>query len=186
MGPIPCQKFCRFSSFLKPLIAAVAFLALWMSLLIYTQNFNSISQKIYTIHKTFKQKSIQLDDGLTLEEKQLIEKLGLENPGMDGTGVELPKNLTEDIQKLVQEGYDNDFFNSFVSNLISINRILPDVRSKECKAKVYSNLPKCTVFIPFRNENWKTLLRTVHSVINNSPLELIEEILVVDDASTRG
>lgn len=115
-----------------------------------------------------------------------LQELGLVNPGDNGEAVKLPQNLSAEVERLVKEGYDNYGHNAFVSNLVSLNRYLPDLRSDVCKNKVYTNLPKASIVIPFHNEHWMTLMRTVHSVLNRSPLELIEEILLVDDASTFG
>lgn len=39
--------------------------------------------------------------------------------------------------------------------------------------------------MPFFNEHFSTLLRTAYSVLNRSPADLIAEIILVDDASTK-
>lgn len=127
-----------------------------------------------------------MEFGIEPEYRKYIEELGLKDPGEYGAAVILPKNISDEIKKKVEEGYNRHGFNAFVSNLISIDRKLTDTRSEECKMKRYDNLPKCSVVIPFYNEEWTLLLRTVHGVINRSPDHLIEEIVLVDDASDRG
>ena len=77
-------------------------------------------------------------------------------------------------------------FNTYVSDLISMNRTIPDIRPKECKHWDYpENLPTVSVVIVFHNEGWTPLLRTVHSVLLRSPPELIESIVMVDDDSDK-
>lgn len=48
-----------------------------------------------------------------------------------------------------------------------------------------SELPTVSVVVPFYNEHFSTLLRTCWSVINRSPPELLNEIILVDDYSSK-
>ncbi|XP_048579624.1 polypeptide N-acetylgalactosaminyltransferase 13 isoform X2 [Nematostella vectensis] len=103
-------------------------------------------------------------------------------PGEMGQAVTL--NFME--KKNEEAGYAMHAFNLAASDKVSIQRNLVDVRNSKCKAKKYPlHLPKSSIIICFHNEAWSTLLRTVHSVINRTPPRLLEEILLIDDASNR-
>ncbi|XP_064143203.1 polypeptide N-acetylgalactosaminyltransferase 13 isoform X3 [Loxodonta africana] len=105
-----------------------------------------------------------------------------QGPGEMGKAVLIPK----DDQEKMKELFKINQFNLMASDLIALNRSLPDVRLEGCKTKVYPDeLPNTSVVIVFHNEAWSTLLRTVHSVINRSPHYLLSEVILVDDASER-
>lgn len=56
-----------------------------------------------------------------------------------------------------------------------------------CKYWTYpKQLPRTSVIIVFHNEGWSSLLRTVHSILNRTPPQFLEEILLVDDFSSKG
>ena len=53
-----------------------------------------------------------------------------------------------------------------------------------CKSKSYpSYLPKASVIICFYNEAWSSLIRTVHTVLERTSKQLLQEIILVDDKS---
>ncbi|RWS31791.1 putative polypeptide N-acetylgalactosaminyltransferase 9-like protein [Leptotrombidium deliense] len=104
--------------------------------------------------------------------------------GEMGKPVILPKNLSKEIEKRVSQGWADNAFNQYISDLISTSRSLPDVRDPACKNLQYEKeLPATSVIICFHNEAWSVLIRTVHSVLNRSPAHLIKEIILVDDFS---
>lgn len=78
-------------------------------------------------------------------------------------------------------------FNTYVSDMISMTRTIPDIRPSECKWWHYpEDLPTVSVVIVFHNEGWTPLLRTVHTVIHRSPKNILKEIVMVDDFSDKG
>ncbi len=92
---------------------------------------------------------------------------------------------TDDMKVLMENLQKENNFNLLASEMISLHRSLPDPRYDECKHLLYpKKLPTTSVIIIFHNEAWTTLLRTIWSVIDRSPNELIKEIILVDDMST--
>lgn len=92
---------------------------------------------------------------------------------------------SDDIKPLMDQLRKEHNFNLLASDMTSLHRTLPDPRYDECKILSYpEKLPTTSVIIIFHDEAWTTLLRTVWSVIDRSPSELIKEIILVDDMST--
>ena len=105
---------------------------------------------------------------------------GRTGPGEHGKSHKLRVDQREEEEKL--KGVYG--FNQLVSDELSLNRTVPDLREEECKYWDYpEDLPTATVVLVFHNEGWSTLLRTVHSVLNRSPAKFLEEVLLVDDKS---
>ncbi|VDD95644.1 unnamed protein product [Enterobius vermicularis] len=110
--------------------------------------------------------------------------------GEDGKAVRLSN--ADDIRS--DDTFGINQFNLMVSDMIALNRSLPDVRRHQCRTKEYpgnelfidpSTLPSTSVIIVYHNEAFSTLMRTVISVITRSPKEVLKEIILVDDFSTR-
>ncbi|KAK3607871.1 hypothetical protein CHS0354_038301 [Potamilus streckersoni] len=110
--------------------------------------------------------------------KSNVTKTGELGQGISFVGEE--KNIAERLMK-------HYHINVYASDLIPLNRIVPDSRFINCSRIQYlEDLPSASVIIPFYDEWPSILLRTVYSVINRTPRHLLEEIILVDDGSTMG
>ncbi|GBN95227.1 Polypeptide N-acetylgalactosaminyltransferase 13, partial [Araneus ventricosus] len=124
----------------------------------------------------------QIDNLILSMPRRLVNSNPSHWPGEMGRAVIIPPEEEE----LRKEKFKLNQFNLLASDRIALNRTLPDVRAEGCKNKKYApKLPSTSIVIVFHNEAWSTLLRTIHSVIRMSPKELIEEIILVDDASEK-
>nr|XP_058946855.1 polypeptide N-acetylgalactosaminyltransferase 13-like [Pocillopora verrucosa] len=108
------------------------------------------------------------------------------NPGGLGEGGKPAYLMSDEDKKLAEQHFGDHSFNWVLSDKISLDRTLEDVRGDRCKAKhnTYpTKLPTTTVIICFHKERLSVLLRTIHSVINRTPPDLLSGIIVVDDFS---
>ncbi|XP_069111314.1 polypeptide N-acetylgalactosaminyltransferase 13-like [Argopecten irradians] len=107
-------------------------------------------------------------------------------PGEMGYSYVVKKDQLPPAEKAKYESmFEKHQFSKYVSDMISVRRRLPDKRKQSCKDEVFNKpLPTTSIIICFHNEAWSVLLRTVWSVLDRSPINLINEIILVDDFSS--
>ena len=108
--------------------------------------------------------------------------LGVRADGLPGyTPKSCPTNYD-----MRQELLGNGFF-ARLSDCLPLDRDIMDGRHRMCRAQTYDldTMPTTSVIFVFYNENYSTLLRSIHSVLNRTPPKLLQEIILVDDGSDR-
>ncbi|RDD38575.1 Polypeptide N-acetylgalactosaminyltransferase 11 [Trichoplax sp. H2] len=90
--------------------------------------------------------------------------------------------------KFYQKGYQKHAFNELLSQRIGFLRDIPDTRHPSCRLEGtfynQSNLPAASIIICFHEEALSALFRTVYSVLDRSPTDLVHEIILIDDYSS--
>ena len=101
----------------------------------------------------------------------------------------------ESYKDILDDGFNFEKFNALrentgnqlgsVSNYISIKRRLKDFRPLGCLEKSYAidKLPKASIVIIFCNELLTFVLRAIWGILDQTPKDLVHEIILVDDGS---
>lgn len=116
-------------------------------------------------------------------QKDLLRQKEIPQLGEGGKIAHLrdPEDIAEGEKQLAKIA-----LNQALSEHISYNRTVPDARHPACRKKHYdvNSLLTTSVIVIFFNEPYSVLIRTVHSVINTAPKNLLKEIILVDDGSS--
>lgn len=122
-----------------------------------------------------------------LSEFQMHGPIGLKEHGAPAYVLEPPLSKKEINGAVSREDMQEHGFFRRLSDTIDLNRNVTDARNSLCHKVVYdlSHLPDTSVVFVFYNEAMSTLLRSIHSVLNRSPPQLLKEIILVDDGSDK-
>ncbi|KPM04279.1 polypeptide N-acetylgalactosaminyltransferase 13-like protein [Sarcoptes scabiei] len=148
-------------------IFIIGILFIWNSL----NSIHHIDFDRFHLHPRFK-----LLESKKLKYSKLFQEL---NP----IRIDWPQNgeaiqLDEFENGLAEKIFKKAAFNVYISDRLSPNRTLPDPRPPECDLIEYEeDLGSVSI--------WSALIRTIWSVINRTPPQMLKEIILVDDFSDR-
>ncbi|KAH8405071.1 hypothetical protein KR222_010787 [Zaprionus bogoriensis] len=133
---------------------------------------STTSSTISTMHSTL--------EATTTEPSQLLAGLG-------ALGRPARANWTTAQLRAMARSERETGFNAWLSERISPDRTLYDMRHHSCKKLKYpmEKLPAISVIIAQHNEERSVLLRTLSSLRRRTSARLLHEIIVVDDGSDR-
>ncbi|CAL8072254.1 unnamed protein product [Orchesella dallaii] len=138
----------------------------------------------YEIRKVVKCDDISVVMNLTNEEGSKSKYFApSKRIGDMGKGVKF-LNPTQRVSKLIDEMLHMYGYSEYASDAIGFRRRLPDYRHEWCRENEPKNLTmQASVIITFYNEGFTTFIRTINSILDRTPPELLKEIILVDDRS---
>lgn len=106
--------------------------------------------------------------------------------GADGKAVHFVP-VKKEIQNLQNDIIAKFTIDHVLSDRIGLHRKVGEHRHPQCLTKIYSKIfkqsKKASIIFNVFNEAWSTLIRSVFSILHTAPLNLVEEIILIDDNS---
>ncbi|KAH1011564.1 hypothetical protein HUJ04_000907 [Dendroctonus ponderosae] len=129
---------------------------------------------------------IGVKDNLVLSENKLEQRISeWESKIIPGLGDNGEPAFLEGEDAIEGEKSQKKFaLNTVLSDRMPLDRKLRDPRNSKCKELKYSPTIKASIIVIFYNELMSVILRTVWSVLLQTPSHLLQEIILVDDCST--
>lgn len=92
----------------------------------------------------------------------------------------------EESHAMKVKAHEPNCFNLYRSDSLPLSRPLPEARNSACRNIVYNikRMPATSVIFVFYNEPLSTLYRSIQTVFDRSPPELLHEVILVDDGSS--
>ncbi|XP_046890950.1 polypeptide N-acetylgalactosaminyltransferase 18-like [Hypomesus transpacificus] len=95
------------------------------------------------------------------------------------------RDLGPESRRLALEKFQYYGYNGYLSDRLSLDRPIPDLRPDACRNLTYpSDLPRLSIIFIFVNEALSVLLRSVRTALLRTPPHLLHEIILVDDHSS--
>lgn len=128
------------------------------------------------------QKLYNLDVFPGADDKHFHGMIGIQADGSPAWKL-TPFDQSTETMEQKREHHKQNCFNLAQSNSIPLDRDVPDLRHSTCPKSYSTRLPSTSVVFVFYNEPTSPLIRSIHSVLDRSPPDLLHEVIIVDDGS---
>ncbi|XP_058501684.1 probable polypeptide N-acetylgalactosaminyltransferase 8 [Solea solea] len=150
------------------------------------QKKNGVDQQQPEVQKQTEQKEppkAKIREHKEVAKAETFKKLYPDSPLFSG---QWGHNLSEVDQKEALALFNMYGYNVFLSDRLPLDRPLPETREPGCLKRTYpKDLPSLAVVLIYLDEALSVIKRALCSIINRTPKNILKEIIMVDDNSSK-
>ncbi|KAG7523557.1 putative polypeptide N-acetylgalactosaminyltransferase 8 [Solea senegalensis] len=150
------------------------------------QTRSAVDQQQPEVQKQTEQKEppkAKIQEHKEVAKAETFKKLYPDSPLFSG---QWGHNLSEADQKEALALFKMYGYNAFLSDRLPLDRPLPETREPGCLKRTYpKDLPSLAVVLIYLDEALSVIKRALCSIINRTPKNILKEIIMVDDNSSK-